>query len=265
MNALAAKMKDLKTAGEKALITFLTAGDPDLETTEMLLSVLAQNGADVLELGIPFSDPLADGPVLQAAAGRALKADTTPQKVFGMVSRFSSSHDIPVVLLVYYNTIYHCGLRDFCRQAAISGVSGLVVPDLPFEEAQELDNAAKEFGLINIRFISPTTSDVRMEKICSCARGFIYCVAVTGVTGERTALDGRLAGLIKRAKAFSGVSVAVGFGIATPEQAAGAAAFADGVIVGSALVQKLAAAGPAEKSQVAANFVKLLKNSITFS
>ncbi len=258
-------MQELKTTGKKALITFLTAGDPDLKTTEMLMPVLARNGADVIELGIPFSDPLADGPVLQAAAGRALAAGTTPQRVFETVSRFSSSHDIPVVLLVYYNSIYHCGLHSFCRQAASSGVSALVVPDLPFEEKDELDLAANEYGLIIIRFISPTTTEERMKKICASAEGFIYCVAVTGVTGERTSHDGRLVGLIKRAKAISDVPVAVGFGIATPEQAAATAAFADGVIVGSALVKKLGEANQADKSKTAAAFITSLKNAITFS
>ncbi|MBS4023414.1 MAG: tryptophan synthase subunit alpha [Dethiobacter sp.] len=263
MNSLTKRMHELKAEGKKALIPFLTAGDPDFSSTAELLPVLAENGADVIELGVPFSDPLADGPVLQAAAGRALAAGATPDCVFRLVREFRQNFATPVVLLVYYNNIFRLGTDRFCKQAALAGVDGLVVPDLPFEEAGELDIAAAECGLINIRFVSPTTTDRRLEKICETAAGFIYCVSVAGVTGERSELDGRVAGLVRRAAAFTAVPVIVGFGISTPRQAADAASVADGVIVGSALVARLAAEKEVEqKVKVAAEFISSLQAAL---
>lgn len=262
MNGLETKMTALKKRGEAALIPFLTAGDPDAATTEKLMFALAAGGADVIELGVPFSDPLADGPVLQAAAERALAGGMTPDGVFTLAERFSRQNSTPLLLLVYFNIILRRGLRNFCRQAAAAGVSGLVVPDLPFEEAGELETEAKQWGLVNIRFLSPTTSEARMEQICRRPRGFIYCLAVTGVTGERSGPDPAVLEMVSRARKYTDVPLALGFGIGSPDLAAGAAAAADAAIVGSALVKKIDAAGQNDKINVAVEFVRSLKQAM---
>lgn len=262
-NLLILRLEEMKRSGVKALIPFLIAGDPHLAATEKLLAVLAENGADVIELGIPFSDPLADGPVLQLAAGRALVAGTTTSDVFAVVERFRQRFDTPVVLLIYYNLIYRRGVHQFCQDAASAGVSGLVVPDLPFEEAGQLDAAADEAGLVNMRFLSPTTTDNRMEAICQSAKGFIYCVTVTGVTGKRAAMDPAVEKMLKKARAYTDVTLALGFGISDPKQAAAAAVCADAVIVGSALVAEIAEAKSVdEKCAVATAFIRSLKEAI---
>lgn len=263
MNRLEDRMTRLKSSGEKALITFLTAGDPSLEVTAKLLNVLAENGADVIELGVPFSDPLADGPVLQAAAGRTLAAGTTLEGIFSLVSRFSKKFATPVVLLAYYNTIYRKGVRQFCLEAAEAGVSAIVVPDLPYEEAGGLDLAAVSNSLINIRFLSPTTTESRMARICKSAAGFVYCVTVTGVTGERSSLDPDIQKLLTIARKYTDVPLALGFGISTPQQAAAAVSVADAIIVGSALVTQLAKTNEiTEKCRIAETFVSTLKKAI---
>lgn len=262
MNKLTKQLKVIKTAGKKALIPFLMAGDPDLAVTEKLMVTLAENGADVIELGIPFSDPLADGPVLQLAAGRALAAGTTPDLVFTLVARFRKTYDTPVVLLVYYNQVYRRGVETFCRVAGKAGVSGLVVPDLPLEEAGGLDTATESAGIINVRFLAPTTSDARLEQICKSARGFIYCVAVTGVTGKRTAMDPEIATMLDRARRHTDVPLALGFGISEPQQVKAAAQHGDCVIVGSALAQKISDAEGDAKYATAGSFIRSLKDAM---
>lgn len=262
MNKLANQLKMLKKNGEKGLIPFITAGDPDLTVTEKLMVVLAENGADAIELGVPFSDPLADGPVLQLAAGRALASGTTPGSVFALVSRFSENYDTPVVLLVYYNQIYCRGVESFCREAGQAGVTGLVVPDLPLEEAAILDTAAESAGIINIRFLAPTTSDERLKQTCRSARGFIYCVTVTGVTGKQAGMDPQISIMLDQARIYTDIPLALGFGIANPMQAEAAAKYGDCVIVGSALVEKIAAADGNAKYAIAGSFIRSLKTAI---
>jgi len=263
MNKLENRMNELKAAGKKALIAFITAGDPNLDISAELLEVLAENGADVIELGVPFSDPLADGPVLQAAAVRALVAGTTLASVFSLAAHFCQKFSTPIVLLAYYNTIYSKGVEQFCQEAAEAGVSAIVVPDLPYEEAGRLDLAAANSGLINIRFLAPTTTESRMERICKSSAGFIYCVTVTGVTGERSSIDPGTQILLTKARRYTEVPLALGFGISTPEQAATAAAAADAVIVGSALVAQLEKIDdPAKKCEIAGTFISSLKRAI---
>lgn len=263
MNKLEERMNELKSTGKKALIAYLTAGDPSLDVSAKLLSALAENGADVIELGVPFSDPLADGPVLQASAVRALAAGTTLNDVLSLADGFSKKFSTPLVLLVYYNCIYRKGVELFCREAAEAGVSAVVVPDLPFEEAGRLDLAAASSGLINIRFLSPTTTESRMVSICKSAAGFIYCVAFTGVTGERSLLDPGMLTLLANARKYTDVPLALGFGIATPQQAAAAAAAADAVIVGTALLRQIEEINdPAEKTGAAGKFINSLKKAI---
>lgn len=262
MNKLAKRLNMFKESGEKGLIPFITAGDPNLAVTEKLMFALAENGADAIELGIPFSDPLADGPVLQLAAARALASGTTPESVFAMVARFCENNDTPVVLLVYYNQVYQRGADHFCREAGQAGVTGLVVPDLPLEEAAVLDAAAERAGIINIRFLAPTTSDERLKQICKKARGFIYCVTVTGVTGKQTAMDPQLAAMLDQARKYTDIPLALGFGISDPRQAKAAAKYGDCVIVGSALVEKIAGAEGDAKYTLAGSFVRSLKEAM---
>ncbi|MBS3946976.1 MAG: tryptophan synthase subunit alpha [Dethiobacter sp.] len=263
MNILAEKLASMQKKGEKALVPFLMAGDPDLETTEELLQALVAGGADVIELGIPFSDPLADGPVLQAAAGRALQAETAPGEVIALAARFRKKQALPLVLLVYFNIILRYGQERFCHDAAAAGVSALVVPDLPYEEAAVLTAIACKAGIINISLIAPTTSEKRLRKICSTAAGFIYCVTVTGVTGERQALDVELPTLLQRARQYTDLPLLLGFGLFGPGQAALAAKLADGVIMGSALAQRLGSAvGVEGKYHAAKDFTRLLKKAL---
>lgn len=263
MNKLEERMNKLKSTGKKALIAYLTAGDPDIIVSAKLLHALAENGADVIELGVPFSDPLADGPVLQASAARALTAGTTLDDVFSLARGFCAKYSTPLVLLAYYNSIYRRGVEQFCREAALAGVSAIVVPDLPFEEAGRLDLAAASSGLINIRFLSPTTTESRMISICKSSAGFIYCVAFTGVTGERSLLDPSLLTLLINARKYTDVPLALGFGISTPKQAAAAAAAADAVIVGTALLRQIEKINdPAEKTFAAGKFINSLKKAI---
>ncbi|MBT9168227.1 MAG: Tryptophan synthase alpha chain [Syntrophomonadaceae bacterium] len=263
MNKLEKRMSEMKSAGKKALIAYLTAGDPSLSVSAKLLNALAENGADVIELGVPFSDPLADGPVLQASAARALAAGTTLDDVFLLANGFCKKFSTPVVLLAYYNSIYRKGVEQFCREAAEAGVSAIVVPDLPYEEAGQLDLAAASTGLINIRFLAPTTTENRMITICKSSAGFIYCVTVTGVTGGCSLLDPGMLTLLANARKYTEVPLALGFGISTPKQAAAAAAAADAVIVGTALVRQIENINdPTEKSLAAGRFINSLKRAI---
>jgi tryptophan synthase alpha chain len=222
-----------------AFMPYLMGGFPDLETSGAIGEGYADGGADLVELGVPFSDPLADGPVIQAAGSRALAAGTTVDGVLRVAKRLAAR--IPVVLMCYSNLAYARGLDEFARALADAGASGLIVPDLPLEESPQVLEACEAAGLALVPLVAPTTPEDRLERIGASARGFLYTVGVLGTTGEREALD--LEAVIGRAKAHSRVPVAVGFGIGTPEQAAAAAdAGADGVIVGSRLVRAAAEA-----------------------
>jgi tryptophan synthase alpha chain len=219
-----------------ALMPYLMGGFPDLDTSLAIGEACAAAGADLLELGIPFSDPLADGPVIHAAATRALAAGTGVEQVLGVAAALTDQ--IPVVVMVYANTVLRSTPAHFIDRLAAAGVSGLIVPDLPFEEAAELALAAEHAGLALIPLVAPTTPEQRLREIGRRARGFMYVVSVTGTTGERSAEATAVGPLIARAKASTSVPVALGFGISTPDQAAGAAAAgADGVIIGSRLVR----------------------------
>lgn len=263
MNKLTAKMTDLQKQRKKALVPFVMAGDPDLQSTEALLAALVAGGAEAIELGVPFSDPLADGPVLQAAATRALLAGTTPRACLALAARFRDKQSVPLVLLVYYNLIYRHGQERFCQEAAVAGISALVVPDLPYEEAAGLNLAARQAGLINISMITPTTSRERLAKICRSAEGFIYLVTVTGTTGERRGLDAKLPELVCRVREYTNVPVLLGFGVSTPTQAAEAGGLADGIIVGSALAQRLAGEnGVQDKCCAATEFTRELREAL---
>ena len=233
----------LQQQGRCALMPFLMAGDPHLGATRATLLALQAQGADLVELGIPYSDPLADGPVIQAAASRALAAGTTPARVLEMLASLRGELQIPVVLFTYSNPLLNRGMETFCREAAAAGAAGLVVPDLPLEEAEKLSAIASAAGLDLVLLVAPTTPAGRMARIHSASRGFTYLVSVTGVTGVRTSLGSRVEALVGQLRQLGPTPVAVGFGIAGPEQARQVRQWgADGAIVGSALVKVMAAA-----------------------
>jgi tryptophan synthase alpha chain len=232
---------------------FLMAGDPDLDTTRSALLALQDAGADLIELGIPYSDPLADGPVIQAAASRALAAGTTPGGVLSMLADLHGALTTPVVLFTYSNPLLNRGMDSFCREAVAAGAAGLVVPDLPLEEAERLSTIAASHGLDLVLLVAPTTPAERMGRIHGASRGFTYLVSVTGVTGVRSRLEARVEPLVRRLKELGPTPVAVGFGIAGVEQAREVRRWgADGAIVGSALVKTMTAAVAAGEDAAAA-------------
>jgi tryptophan synthase alpha chain len=223
-------------SGRAALMPYMMGGFPDLDRSVAIGLACADAGADVIELGVPFSDPLADGPVIHAAGTRALAAGATLHGILDVATRIAER--LPVVLMCYANPMYARGVERFTEELVAAGVSGLIVPDLPLEEAAAVRDACDDAGLALVPLIAPTTPDDRMAAIASRARGFLYTVSVTGTTGERATVDGSLGALLARAKDHCPVPVAVGFGISSPDQAAqAAAAGADGVIVGSSLVR----------------------------
>jgi tryptophan synthase alpha chain len=236
VNRIEQKFMDLKERKETALVTYVTAGAPDLDRTGRIVEVLERAGADILELGIPFSDPTADGPVIQAASRRALKAGTSLEGVLGLVSEMRRRSEMPVVLFGYYNPIHSYGPERFAREAARAGVDGVLVVDLPFEEAEELRRYTDPAGISFITLVAPTTGEERARKLARHASGFLYYISVTGVTGTKKPSVGHIEQDVLKVRGLSPVPVAVGFGITTPEQARDLAALADGVVVGSALV-----------------------------
>ena len=222
--------------GKKAFIPFITCGDPNLETTEQLVYAMERAGASLIELGIPFSDPTAEGPVIQGANLRALSGGVTTDKIFDLVVKIRKNTAIPLVFMTYANVVFSYGTERFIKRAAEIGMDGLILPDVPFEEKEEFDRVCREYGLDLISLIAPTSHD-RIRMIAKEASGFIYCVSSLGVTGTRSAIttdSGAMVGLVKE---VTDVPCAVGFGISTPEQAAKMCESADGAIVGSAIVK----------------------------
>jgi len=236
------RFAQLKTEGRAALVTFLTAGDPDTETSLALLRAIPAAGADVVELGMPFTDPMADGPAIQMSSQRALKAGQTLKKTLAMVRAFRQGDDAtPLVLMGYYNPIYIYGVDRFLRDAKSAGVDGLIVVDLPPEEDEELCLPALKAGMNFIRLATPTTDDKRLPAVLVNTSGFVYYVSITGITGAAMANPAKVTAAVARIKRHTKLPVAVGFGVRTAEQAAVIAAGADGVVVGSALVNALKA------------------------
>ena len=223
-------------AAGKAFIPFVTCGDPSLDVTEQLVYAMAEAGADLIELGIPFSDPTAEGPVIQAANVRALSGGVTTDKIFDMVVRIRQKTDIPMVFMTYANVVYSYGTERFIAKAADIGMNGLILPDVPFEEKKEFDGVCKAYGLDLISLIAPTSHE-RITRIAKEAEGFVYCVSSLGVTGMRSAITTDIGAMVKLVKAAKDIPCAVGFGISTPQQAGEMAAKSDGAIVGSAIVK----------------------------
>ena len=230
----------LRDQGRAALVTFITAGDPDLQTSLAILKALPGAGADVIELGMPFTDPMADGPAIQASGLRALKGGQTMRKTLAMVAEFRKGEPAtPIVLMGYYNPIYVYGVEAFLRDAKAAGVDGLIVVDLPPEEDVELCLPALKAGLNFIRLATPTTDEKRLPAVLANMSGFIYYVSITGITGSAAPDAGKVGAAVARLKAHSHLPVAVGFGVRNAESAAAIAAKADGVVVGSALVEAI--------------------------
>ncbi|MDB9311490.1 tryptophan synthase subunit alpha [Spirulina sp. CS-785/01] len=254
----------LRAKGQCALIPFITAGDPDLDTTAKALEVLDQAGADIIELGVPYSDPLADGPTIQAAATRALKRGIKLEQVLQVVQSVQGKIAAPIVLFTYYNPIFYRGIEQFLDQVAAAGVKGLVVPDLPLEEAEGLLIPAKERGIEVVLLVAPTSPRERVEAIAQKSQGFIYLVSVTGVTGTRTEVASKVKDLLPNLRAVTDKPIGVGFGISQPEHAQQVKNWgADAVIVGSAFVQRLATGKPEEGLKAIAEFCQNLKSVIS--
>ena len=237
-------MSRIKQAFEqnKAFIPFITCGDPDLKTTEEIVLACAEAGADLIELGIPFSDPTAEGPVIMAADERALKAGVTTDQIFDLVKRLRNNLTIPLVFMTYANVVFSYGMDRFMKQASEAGIDGLILPDVPFEEKQEFRETAKEYGIELISMIAPTSNE-RIEKIAREAEGFLYIVSSLGVTGVRSTITTDIPSMVSLVRGCTDIPCAVGFGISTPEQASRMASCSDGAIVGSAIVRMIAEHG----------------------
>ena len=245
----------------KAFIGFIAAGDPNIEKTIDFIKVMEKSGADLIELGIPFSDPAADGPIIQQASIRALKTGITPDKIFNMLESIKDEISIPIVLLTYLNPVFNYGYDKFFAKCAKAGIEGVIIPDLPYEECKEVTEFSKKYSVALVQFIAPT-SDNRIGMIAKDAEGFIYCVSSLGVTGIKKDIKTDLKTIVDIIRGVSDVPVAVGFGIATPEQAKEIAACADGVIVGSAIVKIIAEYGT-EADEHIAKYINSMKQAIS--
>jgi len=246
----------LKENNKPALITYIMAYDPDYQTSLQIMKGLPEAGADIIELGMPFSDPMADGPVIQAAAERALESGATVKNVIAMVAEFRKENKkTPIILMGYYNPVYHYGLNDFIKDTKKAGVDGVIIVDLPPEEEEEFTSIAEPVGLPLIKLVAPTTSMSRAEIILRKASGFIYYISITGITGTKEVNITNLKKSVGRLKEVTKLPVAVGFGIKTPEQVREVGEIADGVVVGSAIVKKI---GEKKKPQEIIDFIKEL-------
>lgn len=244
----------------KAFIPFVTCGDPSLDVTEKIINAMVEAGADLIELGIPFSDPTAEGPVIQGANLRALSGGVTTDKVFDMVEKIRKNTDVPMVFMTYANVVFSYGTERFCKRAQEVGMDGLILPDVPYEEKEEFAEVADKYGLDLISLIAPTSHE-RIATIAKDAEGFVYCVSSLGVTGMRSQITTDIGAMVKLVKAQKDIPCAVGFGISTPEQAKKMAVQADGVIVGSAIV-KLCESYGADCVPYIKEYVKSMKDAI---
>lgn len=263
---ISARFEALRAENRAGLVTFVTAGDPNPEVFAEILAALPGAGADIIEVGMPFTDPMADGPAIEAADLRALAAGMTLPKVIELVRGFRAKNtDTPIVLMGYFNPIYAYGVERFVRDARDAGVDGLIVVDVPPEEDEELGVPARASGLHMIRLATPTTDDARLPAVVNGASGFIYYVSVAGITGGAAGEAQAVGSAVQRIRAASGLPVAVGFGIRTPEQAAAMARQADGVVVGSAIVSLIGAAaerGDTNIAEQAATLVRSLSEAV---
>lgn len=264
VSRIAERFAQLRERGEGALVVFVTAGDPNLACSEQLILTIAEAGADVIEIGIPFSDPLADGPTIQASTFRALQGGVTPEHVLEMVSRLRGRIDTPLVAMTYTNPVWQMGVERFAREAAGAGVDGVIMTDMPPDEAQEWHTVARQQGLDTIFLVAPTSTPERMRLVAQHSSGFVYCVSRTGVTGERESLPEEVPQMLQAMRQFTDLPLCVGFGISRPEHVRAVCQIADGAVVGSAVVSLIAREGergePALRSAVH-QFVAELKRA----
>lgn len=263
MNRIDRCFDELKKRGEKALVCFLTCGDPDFETTKKLVKKITESGADIVELGVPFSDPLADGPSIQASSFRALQAGATVRGVLSTVKEIRSECDAPIVLMSYFNPVQKYGLEKFAIDTAAAGADGVIMTDLPPEEAQDWKKAADKAGIATIFLLAPTSTKDRIELGAKMGSGFIYCVSRTGVTGAQTEMPVELKELVATIKQATDLPVVIGFGVSKPEHVQFVNTIADGAVVGSALVNVIADhAGSGDLAERAGEFVENLKGGV---
>lgn len=257
---IARRFAQLRARGERALVPFLTAGDPDLETTEAIVLAMAEAGADVIELGVPFSDPTAEGPTIQRSSSRALAAGTSLRAILRLVARLRARIEQPLVLMGYANPIHAMGGHAFAKVAAEVGVDGIIVPDLPPEDGRPWLDPCREAGIDVILLAAPTTPNARLAMLLRETRGFLYAVSLQGVTGARATIAQGIEAQVRYAKSISDVPICVGFGVSTPEQAGRIGAYADGVVVGSAIVDRIEQAeSKSEAVDSVARFIAELK------
>lgn len=260
MNRIDQCFETLKKQNKKALITFITSGDPDIETTEKTALEMFEQGADIIELGVPFSDPVAEGVTIQKASLRALNGGVNLDKIFACVQNIRKHTDKPLLLMMYINTIFVYGTERFFSSCREYGVDGVIVPDMPYEERGEILDTAEKYGIININLVAPTSHD-RIKEIASNSKGFLYCVSSTGVTGVRSSFSTNFDEFFGTIKKYAACPCAVGFGISNPEAAKKMSSYCDGVIVGSAIVKILEEKGSSGVEDVG-KFVKSLKEAI---
>ena len=254
------KFYELNNENKFALMPFIMAGDPNIKITSEILLKLQENGADLIELGIPYSDPLADGPIIQLSASRALRSGVTPKKVIKLLESLKGKLNIPIILFTYFNPLLSFGFEEFCDIVSSAGVSGLIIPDLPLEEANKFSKIVRNFSMDLILLVAPTTPFERMKMISNETRGFTYLVSVTGVTGERNKMENRVENLINKLKEISKKSVVVGFGISSPEHVRKVREWgADGVIIGSAFVKRIANASEKDVANQVGIFCKEMR------
>jgi len=239
LTRISERFKRLRQQGKKAFIPYVMAGDPSLERTREVVLLFEECGADIVELGVPFSDPLADGPTIQRAAERALKNAVTLKKVVSLVRDLRQTTQIPLILMTYFNPVFKYGTEEFIRDAASAGVDGMIIPDLPPDEAGDFIRLSRKAPLDTIFLLAPTSTEDRIKKVSKASSGFIYYVSITGITGASLLFDGSMDLLISNIRKFTDKPVAVGFGVSTPDDAAAIAKISDGVIVGSAIVKTL--------------------------
>ncbi len=248
MNRIDKKFFQLKETGCKAVVPYVCAGDPNLGTTEEIIIAMAEHGADVIEVGVPFSDPMADGPSIQHACQRAIDAGVTLSKIFEMIKRIREKTDVPIVLFSYYNILFNGGFEKNVKTAKEIGIDGILVVDVPFEEYDEIEPVLNDNDIHLIRLVAPTTDGKRLEKILKDAAGFVYCITVKGVTGTRTELPMDLKDRLTKIKKLSPAPIVAGFGISSGEMAKPIAKHCDGIVVGSAFVNRIANSSSKEKA-----------------
>jgi tryptophan synthase alpha chain len=239
MTRISETFRRLTRRGRRAFIPYVMAGDPSMDKTAEMVRILEECGADIIELGVPFSDPLADGPTIQRASERALRNGVTLRDVISLVRDLRQSTQVPLILMTYFNPVFKYGIQDFIGNARVAGVDGVIIPDLPPDEAEDFIKLSRKASLDTIFLLAPTSTDERIRKVSKASSGFIYYVSMTGITGANLSLDGSMETLISSIRKFTDKPIAVGFGVSTPDEASMVSKLADGVIVGSAIVKRL--------------------------